>query len=122
MSSSSASQANSLWHTWSGEGSEQLLLLPAIWLPSMCSHPPGSRALAMCSLGHQHTARDHVQRSAPACRAGEKEYYLASAFEEIYAPPSANLSLRGMSVGGSFLRGALEKVGACQWLVLAAGP
>lgn len=44
-------------------------------------------------------------------RAGEKEYYLASAFSEIYAPPSASLSLRGMSVAGTFLRGALEKVG-----------
>lgn len=48
----------------------------------------------------------------PPCRAGEKEYYLASAFSEIYAPPSASLSLRGMSVAGTFLRGALEKVGS----------
>eukprot|EP00887_Chlorella_sp_A99_P004631 scaffold4.g4631.t1 len=32
-------------------------------------------------------------------RAGEKEYYLASACEELYAPPSAYLSLRGLSVG-----------------------
>lgn len=44
-------------------------------------------------------------------RAGEKEYYLASAFEEIYAPPCASLSLRGLSVAGTFLRGVLEKVG-----------
>jgi len=44
-------------------------------------------------------------------RAGEKEYYLASAFAKIYAPPSASLSLRGFSVSGSFLRGALDKVG-----------
>lgn len=43
-------------------------------------------------------------------RAGEKEYYLASAFEEIYAPPTASLGLRGFSVGGSFLRGVLDKV------------
>lgn len=46
------------------------------------------------------------------CSAGEKEYYLASVFSEIYAPPSASLSLRGMSVAGTFLRGALEKVRA----------
>lgn len=44
-------------------------------------------------------------------RAGEKEYYLASAFEEVYAPPSASVSLRGLSVNGTFLRGVLDKVG-----------
>ena len=44
-------------------------------------------------------------------RAGEKEYFLASAFEEIYAPPCASLSLRGLSVSGSFLRGVFDKVG-----------
>ena len=44
-------------------------------------------------------------------RAGEKEYFLASAFDEIYAPPSASLSLRGLSVSGTFLRGVLEKIG-----------
>ena len=31
---------------------------------------------------------------------GEKEYYLASACEEIYCPPSASLSLRGFAVTG----------------------
>lgn len=44
-------------------------------------------------------------------RAGEKEYYLASAFGEIYAPPSASVSIRGLSVKGTFLRGTLEKIG-----------
>lgn len=44
-------------------------------------------------------------------RAGEKEYFLASAFGEIYVPPTASLSLRGMSVSGTFLRGVFEKVG-----------
>lgn len=44
-------------------------------------------------------------------RAGEKEYYLASAFNEIFVPPSGGLSLRGFAATGSFLRGALEKVG-----------
>jgi len=42
---------------------------------------------------------------------GEKEYYLASACQEIYAPPTASLSLRGFAVGGTFLRGVLDKVG-----------
>ena len=54
------------------------------------------------------------------CRAGEKEYYLASAFEEVYAPPSASLSLRGISVSGTFLRTALEKVRAGRGLYRCA--
>ena len=40
---------------------------------------------------------------APAC--SEKEYYLASACQEIYAPPSAYFSLFGLSVQASFVRG-----------------
>jgi protease-4 len=44
-------------------------------------------------------------------RAGEKEMYLASAFGEVYAPPSASVSLRGISVKGTFLRGTLDKIG-----------
>lgn len=39
----------------------------------------------------------------PLCQ--EKEYYLASACEEIYAPPSAYFSLFGLTVQASFLRG-----------------
>ncbi len=31
---------------------------------------------------------------------GEKEYYAASACEEIYVPPSGSLSLRGLAVAG----------------------
>jgi len=42
---------------------------------------------------------------------GEKEYFVASAFQEIYVPPSANVYLRGLSVSGTFVRGALDKVG-----------
>lgn len=37
----------------------------------------------------------------------EKEYYLASACEEIYAPPSAYFSLLGLTVQASFFRGTL---------------
>ena len=35
-------------------------------------------------------------------QAGEKEYYLSSACEEIYTPPSASLSLRGFAVSGEW--------------------
>ncbi|BDA50409.1 Protease 4 [Coccomyxa sp. Obi] len=42
---------------------------------------------------------------------GEKEYYVASACQELYVPPSGSLSLRGLAVSGTFLRSALEKVG-----------
>ncbi|MEW5297773.1 MAG: hypothetical protein WDW36_000957 [Sanguina aurantia] len=42
---------------------------------------------------------------------GEKEYYMASAFEEIYCPPSASVSMRGFAVSGTFLRGVLDKIG-----------
>ncbi|KAK9846465.1 hypothetical protein WJX81_004557 [Elliptochloris bilobata] len=41
----------------------------------------------------------------------EKEYYMASSCEEVYVPPTGNLSLRGLVVAGSFLRDALEKAG-----------
>eukprot|EP00879_Flechtneria_rotunda_P016300 GHRR01017055.1.p1 GENE.GHRR01017055.1~~GHRR01017055.1.p1 ORF type:complete len:674 (+),score=260.41 GHRR01017055.1:690-2711(+) len=43
--------------------------------------------------------------------AGEKEYYLSTAFEEVYLAPSATLRLQGFSVAGTFLRGVLDKVG-----------
>lgn len=42
---------------------------------------------------------------APAC--GEKEYYLGSACDELYAPPSAYFSLYGLTVQASFLGGKL---------------
>ncbi|CAA2994836.1 serine protease SPPA, chloroplastic [Olea europaea subsp. europaea] len=45
----------------------------------------------------------------PAC--GEKEYYIGSACEELYAPPSAYFHLYGLTVSASFLRGVLDKVG-----------
>ncbi|KAL0423675.1 UNVERIFIED_CONTAM: Serine protease SPPA, chloroplastic [Sesamum radiatum] len=37
----------------------------------------------------------------PAC--GEKEYYIGSACEELYAPPSAYFQLYGLTVQASFL-------------------
>ena len=42
---------------------------------------------------------------------GEKEYFLASAAEEMYVPPSAYFTLKGFAVQGTFLRGVLDKVG-----------
>ncbi|XP_027344928.1 serine protease SPPA, chloroplastic-like isoform X5 [Abrus precatorius] len=45
----------------------------------------------------------------PSCQ--EKEYYLACACEEIYAPPSAYFSLFGLTVQASFLRGILDNIG-----------
>ncbi|KAK7330245.1 hypothetical protein VNO77_24433 [Canavalia gladiata] len=45
----------------------------------------------------------------PSCR--EKEYYIACACDEIYAPPSAYFSLFGLTVQAPFLRGVLEKLG-----------
>lgn len=44
-------------------------------------------------------------------RAGEKEYYLASAFDEMYCPPSGSINLLGFSVSGTFLKGVFEKIG-----------
>jgi len=43
--------------------------------------------------------------------AQERELYVASAFEELYAPESAYVSIRGLSVSAQFLRGVLDKVG-----------
>ncbi|XP_054791272.1 serine protease SPPA, chloroplastic-like [Prosopis cineraria] len=45
----------------------------------------------------------------PSCQ--EKEYYLACACDEIYAPPSAYFSLFGLTVQASFLRGVLDNIG-----------
>lgn len=45
----------------------------------------------------------------PIC--GQKEYYLGSACDELYAPPSAYFSLYGLTVQSSFLGGIFEKVG-----------
>lgn len=41
----------------------------------------------------------------PVC--GEKEYYVGSACEELYAPPSAYFQLYGLTVQASFLGGQL---------------
>ncbi|KAK4531607.1 hypothetical protein CCYA_CCYA08G2464 [Cyanidiococcus yangmingshanensis] len=43
--------------------------------------------------------------------ASEREYYLALGADEIHMPPEGTLSLRGLKVSASFLRGVLDKVG-----------
>jgi len=43
--------------------------------------------------------------------AGMKEYLLASACEEVYAPPVSYLQLNGVAIENQFLRGVLEKIG-----------
>ncbi|XP_011014570.1 PREDICTED: serine protease SPPA, chloroplastic [Populus euphratica] len=45
----------------------------------------------------------------PACR--EKEYYLASACDDLYLPPAAYFSFYGFTVQAAFLAGVFEKVG-----------
>ncbi|CAL0307162.1 unnamed protein product [Lupinus luteus] len=51
----------------------------------------------------------NVVAYVPSCR--EKEYYLACACDEIYAPPSAYFSLFGLTVQASFVRGILDNIG-----------
>lgn len=50
--------------------------------------------------------------------AGEKEYYLATAFEELYIAPTANVRLAGFSVAGEQQAGAQ----ACREVALACTP
>ncbi|KAH8487295.1 hypothetical protein H0E87_026027 [Populus deltoides] len=45
----------------------------------------------------------------PACR--EKEYYLASACDDLYLPPAAYFSFYGFTVQAAFLAGVFENVG-----------
>ncbi|GAU35230.1 hypothetical protein TSUD_205060 [Trifolium subterraneum] len=42
---------------------------------------------------------------------GEKEYYIACACEEIYAPPSAHVYLFGFTVDTTFLKGVFDNLG-----------
>ncbi|KAK3026003.1 hypothetical protein RJ639_040379, partial [Escallonia herrerae] len=46
-----------------------------------------------------------------APRFREKEYYLGCACEELYAPPSADFALYGLTVQAPFFGGVLEKIG-----------
>eukprot|EP00245_Coleochaete_scutata_P009806 TRINITY_DN3318_c0_g2_i1.p1 TRINITY_DN3318_c0_g2~~TRINITY_DN3318_c0_g2_i1.p1 ORF type:complete len:675 (-),score=159.34 TRINITY_DN3318_c0_g2_i1:158-1915(-) len=59
---------------------------------------------------------EYFRQSGKLCMAymavgGEKEYYVACACGEIYVPPEGYVALRGLTVGGTFLGGALEKLG-----------
>lgn len=44
-------------------------------------------------------------------RGGEKEYYVASAASRLFTPPTGGVSLRGMTVAGTYVRAALDKAG-----------
>ena len=49
--------------------------------------------------------------SAFVSHVGMQEYVVASACSKIVVPPSAVIEMRGLSFGGSFFRGALDKLG-----------
>lgn len=53
---------------------------------------------------------DHLQQFPPQPPT-PPQYFLASACTELYIPPTAQLSLRGFTVTGTFLRGTLDKLG-----------
>jgi hypothetical protein len=57
-------------------------------------------------------------------RGGEKEYFLCCGCEEIYIPPTANLTLKGFMVAGKHeqdvLSSALLLQCQCDWLFRAA--
>ncbi|CAI5502616.1 unnamed protein product [Closterium sp. Naga37s-1] len=104
---------------------------PSLSLPAICDNlrkaavDPRVSALLLhvdplqCGWGKlQEIARHvaHFRKSGKPCIAymtvgGEQEYFIASACEEIYAPPGAYLSLRGLAVQGQFLGGVLQKAG-----------
>ncbi|CAI5478111.1 unnamed protein product [Closterium sp. Yama58-4] len=104
---------------------------PSLSLPVICDNlrkaavDPRVSALLLhvdplqCGWGKlQEIARHvaHFRKSGKPCIAymtvgGEQEYFIASACEEIYAPPGAYLSLRGLAVQGQFLGGVLQKAG-----------
>eukprot|EP00240_Pyramimonas_obovata_P005752 CAMPEP_0118943552 /NCGR_PEP_ID=MMETSP1169-20130426/38547_1 /TAXON_ID=36882 /ORGANISM="Pyramimonas obovata, Strain CCMP722" /LENGTH=318 /DNA_ID=CAMNT_0006888835 /DNA_START=52 /DNA_END=1004 /DNA_ORIENTATION=- len=104
---------------------------PDVTLPQLCSclkkaaHDPRISGVYLkitpigCGWAKLDELRRHIayfRQSGKFCMAymevaSEKEFYVAAACEEIYVPPSAYLSLRGVSVSGTFLRGVLEKVG-----------
>ncbi|KAJ9677171.1 hypothetical protein PVL29_022259 [Vitis rotundifolia] len=56
-----------------------------------------------CGWGKVEEFGKFIVAYAPAC--GEKEYYLGSACDELYVPPSAYFSLYGLTVQASFLGG-----------------
>lgn len=87
--------------------------------PRSRTHPPpqvGGLACGWAKLQEFHSYLAEFRESGKFSIAylevgGEKEYFAASACEEMYTPPGAYISLRGLSVGGTFLRGVFEKVG-----------
>jgi len=49
----------------------------------------------------EYVAASRCPQTEPATQGGEKEYYLATAAEEIYVAPTAQFSLRGFKVAGA---------------------
>src|SRR5262249_2743004 len=43
---------------------------------------------------------------------GDREYYLATAADKVFLPPSGSLDLNGVATFQLFLRGTLDKIGA----------
>lgn len=118
----------------SGPIGEQLSGSPfarGLTLPQVCDNlrkaalDPRVSALVLkleplaCGWAKVEEIRRHVEffrKSGKPCIAymvtgGEKEYYLAAACSELYTPPGAYVSIRGLAVTGSFLGGVLEKAG-----------
>lgn len=78
--------------------------------------PTTTSWFSVCSPQELRRHVEHFKASGKFCiayieRGGEKEYLLATACTRVVVPPTAQLSLRGFTVSGTFLRGALDKVG-----------
>jgi len=67
---------------------------------------PGAQLVALSAL-----ARPDTPALGYMTIATERSLYLAAACEEVYMPPSSYVSLTGLSVSGTFLRGVFDKVG-----------
>ncbi len=52
-------------------------------------------------MPRRHQLTDHRAAWTLQLQGGEKEYYLATAAEEIYVAPTAQFSLRGFKVAGA---------------------
>ncbi|XP_024371733.1 serine protease SPPA, chloroplastic [Physcomitrium patens] len=117
----------------SGEIAEQYQgrFMQGLSLPQICenlikgAHDPRIEGVVLsieplaCGWGKLDEIRRHMEYYKQSGKflvgympvGGEKEYYLASACSELYAPPGAYISLLGLKVQGQFLGGVLEKVG-----------
>jgi protease-4 len=82
----------------------------------------GGRAIGLAAVQElRHAVREFAEAGKLAIAwadsfgefsAGNVQYYLATAFDEIWLQPSGDLGLTGIAVERVFLRGALDKIGA----------